>query len=428
MTNEYVSRYQGLSHDELYKSLQAGNPEQINKAVVGWGTIETTSRQIADAITADLKRLDTGWSSPAGREYQTRLGMVSSYSTSMANAQGTIKETLDYLGKSLAEAKTKAESPASVDDNDKAISGAKTGAKYGAPLGAPGMLVGAVVGGTLGHEQDNAEKDKARERMVQLVAAVAADYETGTYGGLPIPPPPPLPPGGGGETTPAAGPKVTAPRVMVSTGTAKNTPKTTGVGPSVESDPGIPSGTVTDSTPIPTTDPSAVSDPSSLAGTSSLLGVGGDSLIAAGAVSAVGAGALAVRQLPLGGTGLTGASLTGGMPVGGVLTTGATGIGSGSGAASATSGVAGKGNPMARPGRGASAAASESAGRTSGAGRGQGTQSGAAGRGGARGSRNGTGGQDEVEEYDSWLIEDEMVWGDGSNIAPSVLGGPTSAE
>ena len=70
----------------------------------------------------------------------------------------------------MQEAQREAESPDATDDSDKTWKGAAVGA----PLGPAGMLVG----GFFGHQKDEEEKEKAHNRMVQLVAGLGPGVDS----------------------------------------------------------------------------------------------------------------------------------------------------------------------------------------------------------------------------------------------------------
>ena len=121
-----------------------------------------------------------------------------------------VSRGLTLMSGELRTAHKQAESPAETDDHDQALSGAAKGAVFGA--------AGHLVGGLLGHQQDKAEQEKAHQRMVNVVAELAAGYDLSAYGRV-VPPPPPHPdiPGtttrdstpprsGPGASTPTAAP------------------------------------------------------------------------------------------------------------------------------------------------------------------------------------------------------------------------------
>jgi hypothetical protein len=405
VTNEYASRYQGLSHQELYNALQAGDPDQIDGQTAGWRTVESTTRQLADDLSKDLEKLDPDWGGPAGEEYQRRLGLVSDFALRLSDDQSMVKRGLETLSSHLKTAKSKAESPEATNDNDKTISGAAQGAAAGGVVGGvPGAVAGAVIGGVYGHDQDEKEKEAAKSRMVQLVSTLAADYVTNAQAELQTPTvePPDLPGGDTGSSSRASGVSVTAPRVASLTGRGSN--------PALGSD-----------------SPPRTTGLTGNGGDGGLSTIGSEDsgrLAAAGTTAAAAAGVIVARNVPLAG-GLASAGMPAGMPAGGVLA---------SGSLSGTSAVAGGGSAgpggirasatsltsssSTHGGLQSGAAQESAAGRGTAAGRG----SVAAGRGGVIGGGPNAG-DDEAEEYTSWLTEDEMDWGGNESLPPAVLGG-----
>src|SRR5947207_4470227 len=87
----------------------------------------------------------------------------------MADEFDTLYQGLSQMPGPLRTAQKQAEDPAATDDNDNMIKDAAIGFAIAGPAGG-------VVGGLFGHDQDEEEKEKAPQRMVQLVANLAADY------------------------------------------------------------------------------------------------------------------------------------------------------------------------------------------------------------------------------------------------------------
>jgi hypothetical protein len=180
----------------------------------------------------------------------------------------------------------------------------------------------------------------------------------------------------------------------------------------VSTGPGTGTGTGTDPVVTQTADPQT--------GTS-LLGVEGGVIGAGGAL--VAGTALAGQLVTLGGSPSVAVttSLAGSMPAGGVLGQPGTGRGDGG----ATNGQrTTPGNMRESTGRAASARGGGDRGPG-----GRTTRMGVPGRDGVFGQRGagpaarGTGDGDDEEQYDTWLTEDDMVWGDDENAPPPVLGG-----
>jgi len=421
VSNEFTSRYAGLSHRELWNSVQAGDPSQLDHLAAQWKSIAGTARSLAATVSSDLGKLD--WNSDAGREFQRRLSILSTYSTDLADGHDTMHTGLTQMSQSLRKAKGNAEDPADTDDNDSALGFAAAGSVFGP--------AGTVVGGLLGHQRDEEQKKEAHDRMVAVVASLAADYEQYRFSYVLMPTLVPVDlPGPGtnpSSANPAAGPGVAGPHGGPGTHAAGTGPTSQG-GPVTGTVAGPGSGT---------------DQPANFLGSgTSLLGAGG-AIAGAGAVGAGGlaaGGALASQLGAASGASATGFELTAGlagagMPVGGLVNQppsanpapaggrAATGLrpGTSNAGGNGTGRAGGNGTGRAASaGRGpGSSVAGENARAAAGVRRGgsvEGSQRGAAGR-------TGEGHEDEEERYDTWLTEDEMVWGDDPNAAPpGVLG------
>ncbi|MEV4513977.1 hypothetical protein AB0K00_34090 [Dactylosporangium sp. NPDC049525] len=406
MSNEYTAHYAGKSHRELYDQLMAGNPDQVDLVSADWRFAESTARHIAGEIDKDLRNLD--WKGDAGTEYRLRLGVVSGFSGNLADDQGVVKTTLTTIAGALRTAQKHADNPEDTDDNDSMWGGAATG-------GAVAGLPGAIVGGFLGHQRDEQQKKEAQERMVKLLADLAVDYVVNQNMVVdPVAPPIALPGGDpGSDVNPQGGPSVTTPRKVpgVNAFGTINTSTTDDVAV-VSTGPGTNDGT----------DPSQTVVGQPPTGTS-LLGLE-TGVVGAGALVAGTALAGQLVTVSGGGPGLgVSTSLASSVPAGGVL--GQPGAGRGDGGA--TTGQ-----------RGSTGNLRESTGRTAGArpggehgpGANRAARMGVPGRDGMFGPQRGVGPAargnadgDEEEQYDTWLTEDDMVWGDDENAPPPVLGG-----
>ncbi|MEH0970361.1 WXG100 family type VII secretion target [Micromonospora sp. CPCC 205546] len=423
--SEYTQRYQSVSHQQLYDGVMAGQPGQIDGVAAQWTALKGMLDGLSRELSGDLDKLANTWTGSASQEFQRRLTLVTDYADKLGEGMADVSRGLTLMAGELRTARAQAESPAETDDHDQAVSGAAKGAVFG----VPGMLVG----GLLGHQQDKAEQEKAHQRMVNVVAELAAGYDLSAYGRI-VPPPPPHPdtPGvnsGGPSTTPRSGPGATTPTAA---------PTASGLA-------GQPGG-------------ATVAAP---AGPSSGPGGGGSGTIVPGAVGGVhpgdgGAGGT-VTGTPGGVT--AGTSLAGATPLTGApATTGPVGLGGTSTASAGGSGLqfGGQGGPAGVLGTGAlaasgnaptsmvrSAGGSPVADNRSATGMGrrfdngarQGTNgdraASATGRpGGARAGANRPGvlggtqaaHDDDTDGRLTWLTEDDMVWGDGTVAAPPVLG------
>lgn len=424
MSDEYVQRYQPVSHEQLYQGVQAGNAEQVDTLAAAWSSMKDTVDGLGRALRKDLDALERSWAGDAGDEFQRRVGLVVQYSTSLASGMGSVHEGLSLMSGPLRSAQKQAESPEETDDHDKTVSGAAKGALFGP--------AGALIGGIAGHQQDQEEKEKAHRRMVKVVAELAASYDLSTFDRWSPPPPPPVDtPGGVGDpsSTPRSGPGATTPTTVPGSGSPGHT-GTSGSGGSggpgsggghfVPAEEGIP--LTPGSTPAPPTGPGT-----SLAGAGPSLGTG--ALLtgwAAGAGGMVASTAGGTRTSGAGVGPLSGSSTV--VPAGGVL-----------GAGALAAGAGGNGStPMARPaaggavpdGRAASGTARVDPNRP-----GAGERSAAGGRPGAGrpgatgatrpgvlGAGAPAGEGDESTTRSTWLTEDDMDWHGGGGATPAVLG------
>ncbi|MET7467366.1 WXG100 family type VII secretion target [Micromonospora sp. NPDC005211] len=427
--SEYTRRYEHVSHEELYQDVKAGDPKQIEALSAQWTSLKGTLDDLGRDLTADLEALTKTWSGDAAREFHRRLGMVVSYSGSLAEGMTGIRQGLDMMSSELRAAQIKAESPEKTDDNDKLLSGAGKGLLLGG-------AAGAVIGGIVGHQQDKAEQEKAHQRMVQVVAKLAEGYDFSAYSRIVVPEPPEAElPGhtGNGDPTLQNGPSVKTPSSGPSLGSfgpgANATATTSGVhhtaptgGTPGTGTPGTgtPGGQPGAGTPVPVPSTGTV-DPggTSLAGATPLTGAPGGPPVGGGPGFGPGGGGPAT--MTAGGPG--GGALYGAP---GVLSTGAlAGTAPNSASSARFGGMPGAENRSAAgagrltSGRGlvvdGGSKSPERAGGTNG-------RPAMAGRGGVLGGRGGHG-DDESDGRLTWLTEDEMVWGDGDAAPPPVLGG-----
>jgi uncharacterized protein YukE len=395
VADDYTAKYQKLSHQQLYDQLMAGDPDQVDSAAAKFSSLRDTVEGVHTSLDTDLEALAQGWNSDSGAEYQRRLGLVSSFAHSLHYDFDSLQGTLTQWSSLLRTAKKHAENPADTDNADQTVKDAATGAAIGGLVGGvPGAAIGGLVGGWFGHNADEEEKQKAHERMIALVAGLAANYDmTDRLPDMVTQPPTDMPLTTGSDPlTFATGPSVTTPGGVSRTGTAGIAPVMSTGGKHVSdvdklTGGGDPPGAGTDATGVDGGGSYATGDP---AGTGAgLLGVDGDQLAAAGGAAGAAAGlGAAVAGLGAGGPGLGGAGGFG-AEVAGAERTGA----------------------VARPGNLFSGV------------RGAGVDEGALGinrnPGGAIG-RQGAEGEDK--ERTTWLTEDEMVWGDDQPNAPAVLG------
>ncbi|HLL64481.1 MAG TPA: hypothetical protein VK453_01910 [Micromonosporaceae bacterium] len=441
---EFTSRYEGMSHRALYQALQAGDPDQIEELVTHWKSIEETTRRISADLEADLVGLARSWEGAAGREYQNRVSMIGSFAAALADHHAGMHGGLSQMRRALADAKVKAEDPAATEDNDSLLGGAVAGATAGGLVGGvPGAVGGAVVGGLLGHQADEEQQEQARQRMVRLVSELAAEYDTSSHWYIQVPTEAPVGlPGDnlGYDADPAA---TAAPSSLTGAPQAPGGgagPAHRDVAPSVNyvpdgaggsgqlaGEPGAPSQPAG-----PGVDP-ADGSTGPAAGTT-LAGADRTGVVAAGGLIA---GAAIVGQLstqPPPARGVAAGALAASLPPGGVLDGGAnaarpgTGVAPSAGSTSVSSvgSDANRGAPTraagagGQGGRGVTVGAASAPGGAAAVG-GTGAQSGGRHVVAASGPRT-EGHDDDEDTHDTWLTEDEMVWGTDEDTAPAVLG------
>ncbi|MGR6316899.1 WXG100 family type VII secretion target [Micromonospora soli] len=407
--SEYTQRYEHVSHKELYQGVTAGDPKQVDALSAQWSSLKDTLEGLGRDLTGDLEALAKTWTGEASREFQQRLNLVVDYSGNLAEGMAGIRQGLDMMASELRTAQAKAESPEETDDNDKLLSGAAKGFLVGG-------LPGAVIGGVVGHEQDQAEQEKAHQRMVKVVADLAEGYDFSAYGRIVVPEEPDnrLP----GHSDPSGsslknGPSVGTPAGGPSSGTfgpgASASATTTGVHHTA---PG--SGT-----PGSGTGQTGAGQPG---------GVGSVGAVDPTGTSLAGATAPLTNTGPMTGLpGTTAASAPSTVPTaGGNSIFGLPGAGTGSLAGSGTPASGRIGGMENRPAAGTGRLAGgrglvvEAESRSNG-GRGSGGRPAMAGRNGVLG-KHGEHDDDESDERFTWLTEDEMVWGDGRSAPPPVLG------
>lgn len=358
--SEYTQRYQHVSHQELYNGVKSGDPRQVDGLSAQWSSLQDTLESLGRDLAGDLDALARSWTGDASREFHRRLDLVVGYSGDLAQGMTDVRGALTMMADELRTAQAKAESPEATDDNDKALSGAGKGLLLG---GVPG----ALVGGFLGHEQDKAEQEKAHQRMVQVVAALAEGYDFSAYGRVVTAPAPDRDLPGHTDrsgTTPSGGPSVGTPSAAPHSGTFTGaTATTSGVHhPAPTGGSAGPAGpdsqTAGSGTPGHTGGTPGVVDPdagTSLAGAAPLLGGG---LLAGGVAGAGTAGATATATT--GGAGLL-FGVPGGTPAGGVVGTGSL-AGSGQGTPTSARAGGGTAGPESRSAAGTGRLASGRAG------------------------------------------------------------------
>ncbi|MDG4807465.1 WXG100 family type VII secretion target [Micromonospora sp. WMMD1120] len=417
--SEYTQRYQGNSHQELYDALMAGKPEQIEGVAAQWAELKGILDGLSRELNGDLEKLANTWTGSAGREFHRRLGFIVAHSDALGEGMAGIKQGLTMMADHLRSAHKQAESPEETDDNDQLIGGAIKGA---ATFG----LTGAIVGGIAGHQQDKAEQEKAHQRMVNLVADLANSYQISAYDRV-VDPPPPDPDTPNGVSKDPTTPQGVSGIATVSAGPHASDSTVRGGDATGATPDRVDRPPVTGDTTIPGHDgvdggPGAVIGPGGVGSASGTSLAGADPLVGGALVGGGAAGLLGLSGSPTVATSVnTGPSLLyaapGGAPAGGVLRSGA------------LAGSGGTPPPAARP-TGAPAPAESRPvngigrsfdGQRGGGGNARPGSGSASGRPGVLGG-HGRPQDDDSDDRLTWLTEDEMVWRDGDQAAPPVLG------
>jgi len=135
-----VADYSGYSHEQLYKMVKAGRPEDVKNAAVIWKQLSDAADALARDLEKDLRKLGPGWRSSAGAEYEKRITAIVALSRDIARKSDDAKGRLENLAAHLHEAQQKIEDPAKTDDHDKTASYAAKGAAVGTAAGPVGTV------------------------------------------------------------------------------------------------------------------------------------------------------------------------------------------------------------------------------------------------------------------------------------------------
>ncbi len=168
MVDEYYERYRRLTHPELYRMLRNGSSAQVAKVADTWASVADTLATLAAGLRRDLDRLQPDWTGRGSREFHYRLDLVARYAQTLADESAAIRGGLTAMSHALREAQQRAETPDLVFRRE-------------APLNSDGVL-----GSSLGRVLPADAQAGAHERMVQVVAALAADYGVADHGNWPV--------------------------------------------------------------------------------------------------------------------------------------------------------------------------------------------------------------------------------------------------
>jgi uncharacterized protein YukE len=407
----------GFSHQELYAAVHAGDEGQVGALAGTFDILQKEAHSLAGELHTDLVRLGDVWRSAAGTTYQETVGTIAGFATALSGDLLATRNKLEALPAAVRQAKRDMPDPADTDDHDKLARNVAIGSVFGPVVGGIAALKG--------HQQDQQEKAAAKERAVRVAQQLASVHQTNGFEQSPTAPPARLPRFRGAAAG-ATGVATGAAARSAGTGTAGTAPRSRALGAADTvqgldrtSGAGVPAGTVP----------------------------AGGGLSGIGHVGDHGAGFPAAAGTPVGATG-------GGPGLGGALGLGAAGAagvgiaGSGtrrSGALPASAGTAGRplfdagSSRLATAGSGVLGSGDGSVARTGGsatgaAGPATGSAAGTPGTAGTAAdgadhrapfaaTGRGTAVDDEGAEHDTWLTEEEMVWGGDTGAPPPVLGG-----
>lgn len=157
MADEFYEKYKHLSHQELYRMLQAGMPRQVDGVGDTWASITSTLAGLADTMRQDMGRLLGAFSGDASQEVLEGLGALAQRAKALAEEATAMRAGLTAMSQALAVAKQQAEAPQEVP-------------------AVAADVVSSVLGAEVGHVPTAEDLAKARERMIWLVARLAAQY------------------------------------------------------------------------------------------------------------------------------------------------------------------------------------------------------------------------------------------------------------
>lgn len=380
MADEYTSRYQDMTHTDLYAALMAGDPEQVAGVSAAWYSISETVGGIARDLQSDVDTMLEAWGTVASIEFCRRMAILVNFTTTLADQQSDLKAVVGDWGVRLAEAQANAEPPAEAEGD--AADAAEEAA----------VAVGPVVGSWYGQTVAADVLEAAHDRMVTTVATVATIYGDASRLLPEVVEPDEDMPGTEVTTTQGlvhlAGSSASSSSAVSASSSASSASTAT----TVSYHDG--SGTSTDSASAsPTVTDSFWGD-----GGTTLAGAGGDTVVGLTSAASVGAGGVLFSQMSLGSTGASGGvGLSLGasgntVPAGGVL------------ASSSPSAVKSVNPTLAEGTTGQTGAATRTTNAT------PTSQTGRA-----------TTDDEDDSEYTTWLTEEDMVWGDDDNLPPSVL-------
>jgi hypothetical protein len=167
MADEFYEKYKYLSHRELYRMLQAGMPRQVDGVGDTWASVGSTLAGLADTMRQDIGRLLGAFSGDASQEVLEGLGALAQRAKALAEEATAMRAGLTAMSQALAVTQRQAEEPQEV-------------------AAVAAEAVGSVLGAEVGHVPTAEDLAKARERMVWLVARLAAQYGVAEHANWPV--------------------------------------------------------------------------------------------------------------------------------------------------------------------------------------------------------------------------------------------------
>jgi len=157
MADEFYEKYKHLSHQELYRMLHAGVPRQVDGVGDTWASVASTLSGLADSLRQDMGKLLGGFDGSASQVVVEGLSALAQRAKTLSEEATAMRTGLIAMAQALAAAKRQAEAPQQVP-------------------AALTQTVSFVLGAEVGHLPTPEEQARSRERMVWLVARLAAQY------------------------------------------------------------------------------------------------------------------------------------------------------------------------------------------------------------------------------------------------------------
>ncbi|GIJ55883.1 WXG100 family type VII secretion target [Virgisporangium aurantiacum] len=179
MPDEYYQRYNRYSHDELYRQLLHGSPAVLSRQADAWRRAGATAATLSTRLRRDLTGLAARWTGEGSDEFASRIGLIATYAQELADEAASIGVGAEAMSRALAEAQRQAQpNPVGPNPAVPVAAGADSVAVRAALLSAATgwSTPEAVLGSSLGHVPTAEERSAAHERMVTLVAELAALY------------------------------------------------------------------------------------------------------------------------------------------------------------------------------------------------------------------------------------------------------------